>query len=135
MSEAEQNEQLAKEFFEKLSTGDLELVRPLFHEDASWIVRAKGIPGAGVHKGRDYIIDKFLGPVRELFEPGDPKIYVDRIFGKGSLVAIQSKSLGKMRNGKTYENYYAWILEFKDGLIIELSEYMDTYYVSTLVDD
>lgn len=135
MSESEQNEQLAKEFFEKLSTGDLELVRPLFDEEASWIVRAQGIPGAGVHKGRDHIIDEFLGPVRDLFEPGDPKIYVDRIFGKGPLVAVQSKSLGKMRNGKTYENYYAWILQFKDGRIIELSEYMDTYYVSTLVDD
>ena len=135
MSEAEKNEQLAREFFDKLSTGDLELVRPCFHEQAKWIVRAKGIPGAGVHSGRDYIIDEFLAPVRGLFEDGDPKVYVDRVFGKGDLVAIQSKSLGKMRNGKTYENYYAWILQFRDGKIIELSEYMDTYYVSTLVDD
>ena len=70
-----------------------------------------------------------------MFEPGDPKIYVDRVFGKGDLVAVQSKSLGTMRNGKKYENNYAWILQFKDGRIIELSEYMDTYYVSTLVAD
>jgi hypothetical protein len=133
MAKTTKNEQLAREFFEKLSTGNLELVRPLFHKDASWIVRSKGIPGAGVHKGRDHIIDDFLGPVRNLFEPGDPKIYVDRIFGKGNLVAVQSKSLGRMRNGKDYENYYAWILEFRNGRIVELSEYMDTYYVSTLV--
>jgi ketosteroid isomerase-like protein len=133
MSKMTKNERLAQEFFEKLSTGDLEQVRPLFHKNASWIVRSKGIPGAGVHQGRDHIIDDFLGPVRNLFEPGDPKIYVDRIFGKGALVAVQSKSLGRMRNGKNYENYYAWILMFRGGKIFELSEYMDTYYVSTLV--
>lgn len=135
MAKETKNERLAREFFEKLSTGDMELVRPLFHKKASWIVRSDGIPGAGVHQGRDYIIDEFLAPVRDLFEPGDPKIYVDRIFGKGALVAVQSKSLGTMRNGRKYENYYAWILEFKDGKIIELNEYMDTYYVSTLVND
>ena len=135
MAKETKNERLAREFFEKLSTGDLEQVRPLFHKKASWIVRSDGIPGAGVHKGRDYIIDEFLAPVRDMFEPGDPKIYVDRVFGKGDLVAVQSKSLGTMRNGKKYENNYAWILQFKDGRIIELSEYMDTYYVSTLVAD
>ena len=135
MDKAKTNEQLARVFFRKLSTGNLELVRPLFHKDAAWIVRAKGIPGAGIHKGRDHIIDDFLGPVRNLFEPGDPKIFVDRVFGKGPLVAVQSKSLGKMRNGKKYENNYAWILKFRNGKIIELSEYMDTYYVSTLVGD
>ena len=135
MAKETKNERLAREFFEKLSSGDLEQVRPCFHKKASWIVRSDGIPGAGVHQGRDYIIDEFLAPVRGLFEPGDPKIYVDRIFGKGDLVAVQSKSLGTMRNGKKYENNYAWILQFKDGKIIELSEYMDTYYVSTLVND
>ena len=134
MAKETRNERLAREFFEKLSTGDLEQVRPLFHKKASWIVRSDGIPGAGVHSGRDYIIDEFLAPVRDLFEPGDPKIYVDRVFGKGDLVAVQSKSLGTMRNGKKYENYYAWILVFKDGKIIELNEYMDTHYVSTLVN-
>ena len=135
MAKETKNERLAREFFEKLSSGDLEQVRPCFHKKASWIVRSDGIPGAGVHQGRDYIIDEFLAPVRGLFEPGDPKIYVDRIFGKGDLVAVQSKSLGTMRNGKKYENNYAWILQFKDGKIIELNEYMDTYYVSTLVND
>jgi ketosteroid isomerase-like protein len=46
------NEKLVRTFFETLSTGDLERVRPMLHEDATWTVMATGIPGAGEKKGR-----------------------------------------------------------------------------------
>lgn len=58
------NAELVRSFFETLSTGDLERVRPLFHEDATWTVMADAIPGSGTHAGRDAIVDGFLAPVR-----------------------------------------------------------------------
>ena len=81
------NEFLVRQFFETLSSGDLEALRPLFHVDASWEATATTIPGAGITKGRDKIIDEFLAPVRDLFEPGDPKVVMLRMFGKGEWVA------------------------------------------------
>jgi ketosteroid isomerase-like protein len=75
------NEQLVREFLETLSTGDLEALRPLLHQEASREATGKSIPGAGVTKGCDTIIDDLLTPVRGLFEAGDPKIIVLRIFG------------------------------------------------------
>jgi ketosteroid isomerase-like protein len=48
MGELEEgNEKLVRTFFETLSTRDLERVRPMLHEDATWTVMATGIPGAG----------------------------------------------------------------------------------------
>ena len=72
----ERNEELVRRFFETLSFGDLERLRPMLHEDATWTVMATGIPGAGEKKGRNVIIDEFLAPVRGVFEDGDPKVSI-----------------------------------------------------------
>ena len=134
MSEGEnRNEQLVKSFFETLSTGDLERVRPLLHEQATWTTMGTGIPGAEGAKGRDVIIDKFLAPLRGLFEPGDPKVKLNTILSKGPLVACETHGTGRLRNGKQYNNRYAWMIEIKDDKIFALREYMDTYHISTLV--
>lgn len=133
MPEAENHtEQLAREFFETLSSGDLEKLRLLLHEQASWTVMATGIAGAGEKKGRKAIIDDFLGPVRGLFVPGDPKIHVDRLMAKGSVVAAEARGVGSFKNGKPYLNRYAFFIEMKDDKVFDLREYMDSYYVSTL---
>jgi ketosteroid isomerase-like protein len=125
-------EQLAREFFDTLSSGDLEKLRLLLHEQATWTVMATGIPGAGEKKGRKAIIDDFLGPVRGLFVPGDPKIHVDRLMAKGSVAAAEARGVGSFKNGKAYLNRYAFFLEMKDDKVFDLREYMDSYYVSTL---
>jgi ketosteroid isomerase-like protein len=129
MTAETRNEFLAREFFETLSTGELEAVRPLLHADASWEATGKSIPGAGVTKGRDRIIDEFLAPVRGLFEPGDPKINAIRIFSKGEWVAAETEAIGMLANGKEYHNRYAWIIEIRDDKIYALREYMDTAYI------
>ena len=134
MSEAEsRNEQLVKTFFETLSAGDLERVRSLLHEQASWTPMGTGIPGAGGAKGRDAIIDEFLAPVRGMFVDGDPKVKMNNIFSKGPMVACETLGIGLLKNGKKYNNRYAWIIEIKDDKIFAVREYMDTYHITTLV--
>ena len=61
---ANRNEQIVRTFFETLSAGDMERLRPLFHEQATWTGMVTGLPGAGEKKGRKAIVDDFLAPVR-----------------------------------------------------------------------
>lgn len=133
MATAEQNEQLVRDFFTILSTGHLENIRKTLHPDAAWIPMVKSVPGAGKHWPRDVIVDQFLAPVRGIFEDGDPKSYVDNIFCKGNMVCVETHGVGKMRNGKTYENQYCWVIEIKDGMVHTIREYMDSHYVMGLV--
>ncbi len=126
------NEQLVRHFFDTLSSGDLEKLRLLLHEEATWAVMATGIPGAGEKKGRGEIIDGFLGPVRGIFVPGDPKVIIQNLILQGPYAAVEAKGLGKFKNGKDYNNRYAFMIEIKDGKVFALREYMDSYYVSTL---
>jgi uncharacterized protein len=129
----ERNERLVRTFFETLSSGDLERLRPMLHEDATWTVMATGIPGAGETRGRNVIIDEFLAPVRGIFEDGDPKVAVVNLISKGPLVAAETRGVGRLKSGKPYNNFYAWMIEIEADKIRALREYMDSYYVSTLM--
>jgi ketosteroid isomerase-like protein len=123
------NEHLVREFFDTLSSGDLDALRPLIHLDGSWEATSASIPGAGITRGRDKIIDEFLAPVRGLFEPGDPKVVVLRIFSRGEWVAAETEAVGMLSNGNEYHNRYAWIIEIRDDKIYALREYMDSHYI------
>jgi len=125
------NEQLVLDFFTALSTGDLDQLRPFLTDASVWQPMVKDIPGAGEYQG-NAIIDDFLGPVRGMFNPGDPKVHVSAIFSAGGMVAVESTSTGGLPDGRRYDNAYAWIFRLKDGKIARLHEYMDSHYVARL---
>jgi uncharacterized protein len=126
------NERLVLEFFSCLNTENFTRLREIFHEEVTWTPMIRGIPGAGVHRGKAGIIDQFLIPVRGMFRPGDPKTTVDTICSKGSLVLTETRGAGQVADGRPYENLYAWAFEIRDGKILAVREYMDSLYVSTL---
>ena len=125
-------EQTVLDFFRVLSSGELEAIRRTLHADAEWRPMVENIPGAGVHGPRDFIVDQFLAPVRGMFAPGDPKTTVSTIVSSGDLVMCESRGLGKLADGRTYDNRYAWAIELKDGLVYRIREYMDSHYIATL---
>ena len=127
-----EHERLYLEFFTTLSSGDLERIRATFHEDAIWQVQVKGILGEGAHRGRKAIVDDFLAPVRGLFKPGDPKVIVTTMASQGPLVIGECTSQGTFLDGRPYENLYAFAIEFKDGKVHRLREYMDSLYTARL---
>jgi uncharacterized protein len=127
-----ESERLAVEFFNTLGTGNLEAIRALLHEDATWIPMVRDIPGAGKHVGRKGIVDEFLAPIRGMFRPGDPKVDIKTITSNGPLVMMETHGLGALADGRTYDNHYAWAVEIKDGKIFAIREYMDSLYVSRL---
>ena len=128
------NEQAVLDFFETLSTGDLDALVPHLHEDASWEPMLKDIPGAGRHEGRDQIINGFLAPVRGAFRPGDPKSFVDVIVSDGDRVVVESHATGQRADGKVYNNRYAWVFELRGGKVLNIREYMDSLYVARFFD-
>jgi len=127
-----ESEQLVLQFFATLSAGDLEGVRRMLHDEATWKPQMRSVPGAGLHRGPGGIVDDFLEPIGGLFRLGDPKILVDTIASRGDFVMIESHSGGCLADGRPYENLYAWAVEVRDGKIYALREYFDSHYVMQL---
>ena len=119
-------------FLATLSAGDLEGVRRMLHAEATWKPQVRSVPGAGIHRGPGAIVDDFLRPIRGLFKPGDPKIIVDTITSRDSLVMVESHSGGCLADGRPYDNLYAWAVEVRDGKVYALREYFDSHYVMQL---
>jgi uncharacterized protein len=126
------NERVVMRFFEVLSAGNLEAVRDLLHVEATWKAQIRDVPGAGIHRGKKGIVDDFLRPIRGLFRPGDPKVIVDTLASKGSLVIAEARGVGKVADGRNYDNLYAWAFDIKDGKVYAIREYMDSHYVINL---
>ena len=127
-------EQAVLDFFETLSTGDLTQLALHLHEDASWEPMVKDIPGSGRHQGRDAIINGFLAPIRGAFRPGDPKVHVDVLISAGDRVVAETHATGERADGKLYNNRYAWCFELRDGMVLNIREYMDSLYVARFFD-
>jgi ketosteroid isomerase-like protein len=67
-----------------------------------------------------------------MFRPGDPKVVLNSIASNGSLVIGEAQGSGTFMDGRPYENLYAFAIEFKDGKVYRLREYMDSFYVAKL---
>jgi uncharacterized protein (TIGR02246 family) len=129
---ADGNRALVRDFFETLSSGDLDRVAEFFDDDSTWVVCAVGIPGAGAHRGRAAIVEEFLRPVRGLFEPGQPKVELTNVVAEGDWVAAEAVGRGRFLDGREYENRYSFWLELDGGTIRTLREYLDSHYVMSL---
>jgi hypothetical protein len=127
-------ERAVLDFFETLSSGDLDALAGHLHEDASWEPMVRDIPGAACHEGRDTIINEFLAPVRGAFRPGDPKTHVDAMISDGDRVVCETHATGLKADGKAYANRYCWVFELRDGKVLRVREYMDSLYVARFFD-
>jgi len=125
-------EAVVRSFFETLSSGDLARLREFFDADSTWEIVATGIPGAGTHTGPEGIVDGFLAPVRGLFEPGDPKVDVEQVLADGDRAAVEASGRGRFRDGRVYDNRYAYWIVVDGRRIRSIKEYMDSSYVAGL---
>jgi ketosteroid isomerase-like protein len=113
-----------------LSGGDL---REFFAEDATWTLHAGDLPLSGTWRGRDAILDDFLGGALARYEPASIDIEVTAMIAEGAQVALQWTTRARTRDGDPYENGCLGVFTVRDGLITAVREYMDTLYVRDVV--
>ena len=132
MGQSNQSETVVRKFFELLNAEDLEGVRALLSEDAAWIPQARDMPGAGEYRGRNVIVDTFLKPIRAMFAPGSPSNRILSLASNGELVLVETHGTGHLKDGRPYDNRYAWAFEIRDGKVAMIREYLDSYYIVRL---
>ncbi|GAA2142610.1 hypothetical protein GCM10009760_27930 [Kitasatospora kazusensis] len=117
------------DYVNAVAEGDLAAVVAAFTEDATWTYPGD-LPLTGVWRGRDAIVNDFLGSAGALFAPGcTPEIVLTHTIADGDQVMAEWTSKGTTVHGHRYDNRCVGIFTVRDGRIASVREYTDTQHV------
>ncbi|MFC9327571.1 nuclear transport factor 2 family protein [Kitasatospora sp. NPDC057015] len=112
-----------------VAEGDLDTIRASFAEDVTWTYPGD-LPLTGVYRGRDTVVDEFLGGAGVLFAPGGaPAVTLTGVIADGCRVVAEWTSRGLSATGRVYDNACLGVFTVRDGVITSVREYTDTQHV------
>jgi ketosteroid isomerase-like protein len=123
----EANKQVVKQFFARLDANDTPGALAIVADDATWWLAGKRelLPSAGSY-------DKTR--LTELFRTMDSRLTgglrmtIKSVIAEGDRVAVETESHGKLRNGRSYNNEYVFVITVRAGKIAAVREYNDTHH-------
>lgn len=124
---ANRNEQIVLDLFASMNAKDHGWTARLLHDDIAWTAMVVGLPGSGTKRGKEMVVRDLLAFPSTVFRPGDPVAEVDRIVSAGDFVMAETRTRGEHQDGRVYTNHYAWAVELRDGLIIAVRHYFDSF--------
>jgi ketosteroid isomerase-like protein len=88
------------------------------------------LPFSGRHSKK--VVRTFFDGLLYAFDKPSQWI-VDTMIGEGDTVAVEAHTVGDTRNGFKYRNFYHMACIVRNGLLVEIREYMDTQHAEALV--
>jgi ketosteroid isomerase-like protein len=88
------------------------------------------LPFSGRHGKK--VVRTFFNGLLDAFDKPSQWI-VDTMIGEGDTVAVEAHTVGDTRSGFKYRNFYHMACVLRNGLIVEIREYMDTQHAEALV--
>jgi uncharacterized protein len=101
-------------------------------DDVDWIVMGTH-PLAGHYKSKsDFIAGTFakLGKVL----PDGAQLHVEHLLVAGDQAVVELHSEATAKNGMRFDNWYCWVVCFRDNIIVQVRAYLDSTMVSRLFD-
>jgi uncharacterized protein len=124
----EQNKKLARDLFDRFNANDITGALDKMTADATWWIAGKPehLPAAGLHTKEQ--IAQLLNNLAGALQNG-LKVTVKSLIAEDDKVAVEVESYGELRNGRTYNQEYHFLLTISDGKITAVREYLDTQHV------
>jgi ketosteroid isomerase-like protein len=123
--------QVAERFVDAFNGGDAQVLMDLLTDDVTWTLRGT-LPVSGVYEGRDSVMNDFLAKALPWFA-GDLKFEMTNLVADSDHAVIEWTARGHAANGREYHNFYAMVLEVRDGKVSAVREYTDSLYVHDVV--
>ena len=125
--DTDRNTATAQRFFELFSASDIDGVLALMTDDATWRIPGKQelTPTAGVYTKER--IGRLFRRMIDNLSTGLQMTVLSSI-AAGNRVALEVTSSGDLKNGRLYRQEYHFLMEFSDGKISAVREYLDTQH-------
>jgi ketosteroid isomerase-like protein len=122
-----------RQIFEGLESGDGAAFFQHVADDVDWIVMGTH-PLAGHYSSKTAFIEGTfakLGRVR----PQGAQLHVEHLLVKDDEAVVELRSLATAKNGMRFDNYYCWVVYFKDEVIVKVRAYLDSVMVARLFEE
>jgi len=130
MSAAE-NKRLFENIFAGLAVGDAKLFLDSLADNFCWTITGTA-PWSRTYRGKQAVRTELLRPLFEQFADQYTNT-MQRIIAEDDFVVVECRGRVTTKSGKPYNNTYCWVCRVADGKLKELTEYMDTALVATVL--
>lgn len=115
-----------------LAGGDRRPLLDAMADDVTW--RWMGVTSwSKVFEGKRAVVEDLFGGVDETLTD-DYSVQVHHVHAGGDHVVVEHTGRNQTPDGRRYDNHYCWVLQFRDGKIVAVREYMDTQLVTETFD-
>jgi uncharacterized protein len=130
----ETNREIIRRAFDAWRRGAAPITN-VFAPEMVW--RIEGHSAASKEYGsKQQFIDEVLTPFGDRFTVSEPfrPVTIRGVFADDDTVIVIWDGRGIARNGRPYENSYAWIMKLADGLVIDGTAFYDSISFNDLWD-
>jgi ketosteroid isomerase-like protein len=125
------NVEIVRRLIGDMNAGNAQSYLEALAEDVRYTVIGS-TPFSGTHQGRDAIVAQIVMPLMEKLD-GFITITPHSVFGDGDLVCVQAGGEARTKTGQPYNNTYCFVFRFRGDRIAEVTEYLDTDMVRTVL--
>lgn len=127
----ERNKKTATQLFACFTAADIDGVMATMTDDATWWIPGKPDlnPAAGLYS-RERIERLFRAMLKRL--DGGLRMAAKGMVGEGDRLAVEAVSEGDLIDGRLYRQEYHMLMEFRDGRISAVREYLDTQHAHAI---
>ncbi|HWP99555.1 MAG TPA: nuclear transport factor 2 family protein, partial [Vicinamibacterales bacterium] len=116
--------QIVQAFYDAGNRGDMDACLALLSDDVRW-TNIGSTPFSGTYVGKKDLLERLLGPVFGQLQAGIAST-IHNVIAENDYVAVQSSGVATTKDGRPYNNTYCHVFRIAGGRICEVTEYLDT---------
>ncbi|MEJ8848456.1 nuclear transport factor 2 family protein [Variovorax rhizosphaerae] len=121
---AAENKDIVLAMYRALNSGDRAGYYARWHDDVEVTYFGSHHLARTYHGKKDFL-DNFVPALRARLD-GTIKLDIHNVVAEGDQVVVEGRGTSQTKDGLPYNNTYCIVLKLRDGLIVQIREYMDT---------
>jgi ketosteroid isomerase-like protein len=119
-------------FMNEFSSGNREAAWRRTTNDLTWTMNQHSVPDGKLAVFNREAYDAMVATSGNLFPQGIEITITDAV-ADHDRVMLEAHGSGPLADGRIYANHYIFTFRFRDGLICEVAEYLDTAYAKAML--
>ena len=99
-------------------------------DDVDWTVMGTHPLAGHYHSKKDFIAGTFAKLAEVL--PQGAELEIEHLMVKDDQAVVELHSLATAKNGMRFDNWYCWVVDFRNEVIVRVRAYLDSAMVGRL---